>query len=208
MSENVFDKALISDEEWDRLKISRLSSRPNAQTAYGSGGYDAKAMKEAFDAQGNLLKERHNTLVNYARAEEGARAAAESERRTAEIKRENAENGYTDINGDFVSGRVQNEDKRVDAENQRQINEFGAEGNRYDGGQGCVVDANGDKVKNDQAGRVGAELQRQMDEADRKSNETSRETRFSEMEKLVGDLPEALEAILALQESLIGGDEQ
>ena len=88
MSENVFDKAKISDEEWSRLQISRLSSRPNAKTAYGSGGYDAKAMKAVFDAQGDLLKERHNTLVNYARAEESARAEAEKERVEAEEARE------------------------------------------------------------------------------------------------------------------------
>jgi hypothetical protein len=126
----------------------------------------------------------------------------------AERERDEAENGYTDINGNFVPGRVQNEDKRVDAERQRQINEFGAEGNRYDSYLGYVVNADGVKVENDQAGRVGAEIQRQIDENKRISNETSREERFSEMEKLVGDLPEALEAILALQESLIGGDEQ
>lgn len=120
MSENVFDKAKISDEEWSRLQISRLSSRPNAKTAYGSGGYDAKAMKEAFDAQGNLLKERHNELVNYARAEEGARAEAETKRDAAEQERDKAENGYTDINGDFVNGRVQNEEARISAEGQRQ----------------------------------------------------------------------------------------
>jgi hypothetical protein len=44
-------------------------------------------------------------------------------------------------------------------------------------------------------------------EDERNQNEAKREERFSEMEKLVGDLPEAVEAILALQESLIGGDE-
>ena len=167
MSENVFDKALISDEEWSKVLIGRLSSRPNAQTAYGSGGYDAKAMKAAFDAQGNLLKERHNTLVDYARDEEGARATAESERKTAESERRTAEAARDNAE----KAREKAETKRDENEVIRQINEFGAEGNRYDGGQGCVVDANGDKVENDQAGRVGAELQRQMDEANRKSNE-------------------------------------
>jgi hypothetical protein len=133
---------------------------------------------------------------------------AEDGRKEAELERKAAENGYTDEDGNFVPGRVQNEDKRVDAERQRQINEFGAEGNRYDSDLGYVVNADGVKVENDQAGRVGAEIQRQIDENKRISNETSREERFSEMEKLVGDLPEAVEAILALQESLIGGDEQ
>lgn len=136
MSENDFDKALISDEEWSKVQISRLSSRPNAKTAYGSGGYDAKAMKEAFDAQGNLLKERHNELVNYARAEESARAAAETARDTAETVRNAAE------------------DARV-------IAEIGAAGNWYDEYEGCVRDADGNIVSNENAGRVGADLKRE-----------------------------------------------
>lgn len=83
MSENVFDKAKISDEEWSRLQIGRLSSRPNAKTAYGSGGYDANAMKAAFDAQGNMLKEHHNSLVDSL-SEIGR---AEAERQQAEDER-------------------------------------------------------------------------------------------------------------------------
>lgn len=177
MSENVFDKALISDEEWSKVLIGRLSSRPNAQTAYGSGGYDAKAMKAAFDAQGNLLKERHNTLVNYARAEEGARAVAESERRIAENERN------------------LKEQERINAEIERDGNE--------------VIRQSNELVRGENEGlRQAQEDIRKANEDKRISNETSREARFSEMEKLVGDLPEALEAILALQESLIGGDVQ
>ena len=177
MSENVFDKALISDEEWSKVLIGRLSSRPNAQTAYGSGGYDAKAMKAAFDAQGNLLKERHNTLVNYARAEEGARAAAESERKIAENERNLKEQG------------------RINAETERDENEVIRQSNELGRGE-------------NEGFRQAQENTRQENEISRISNETFREERFSKMEKLVGDLPEALEAILALQESLIGGDEQ
>lgn len=38
----------------------------------------------------------------------------------AELERDEAENGYTDINGDFVFGRVQNEEARISAEGKRQ----------------------------------------------------------------------------------------
>lgn len=99
MSENVFDKAKISDEEWSRLQISRLSSRPNAKTAYGSGGYDANAMKAAFDAQGNMLKEHHNSLVDslseIGRAE-AERQQAEDERKESYEKAESERNKLYD----------------------------------------------------------------------------------------------------------------
>lgn len=230
MSENVFDKAKISDEEWSRLQISRLSSRPNAKTAYGSGGYDANAMKAAFDAQGNLLKERHNLLTDYARREETARAAAETARAAAENARNTAE------------------DARV-------IAEIGAVGNWYDEDEGCVRDADGNIVPNENAGRVGADLKREYhslqarayerlreqseekrieSETDRRNyeglrrrqeeerianekerianentritNEEVREKKIDIFEMLIGEIGSMADGILEKQETYIGGD--
>lgn len=181
MSENVFDKALISDEEWSKVLISRLSSRPNAQTAHGSGGFDAKAMKAAFDAQGNLLKERHNTLVNYARAEEGARAAAEA------IRRENEED------------RIAAETVRINAEALREQNESFRnlqENTRVDME---IERNNNEKERDDNEGeRISAELSRQEAETLRKDAEERRNA-------LAGDLDAALDELHAYAQALIGG---
>lgn len=65
-----------------------------------------------------------------------------------------------DVRGQNEQERLEKEDARDEAEEQRQINEFGAVGNHYDSNRGCVVNADGDEVKNDKAGRVGAELER------------------------------------------------
>jgi hypothetical protein len=91
--------------------------------------------------------------------------------------------------------RQQEEDERIEAEKARDGNE--------------VIRQSNERGRGENEGlRQALEDIRIANENKRISNETSREERFSEMEKLVGDLPEAVEAILALQESLIGGDEQ
>ena len=159
----------------------------------------------------------------------------------AELERDEAENGYTDINGDVVFGRVQNEKarktaegERKTAEEQRQINEFGAVGNYYDEGEDVVRDSDGVAVSNALGGRVGAEIQRRLDEAERISNEnvrkqnetvrkdneiervakentriTNEEVREKKMrifEALIGQIGAVADAILEKQESYIGGD--
>lgn len=67
------------------------------------------------------------------------------------------------------------EDARAEAEKQRQINEFGNVGYRWNGERTAVVDENGDTVENANAGRVGAELARQDAELARQDAETKRQ---------------------------------
>lgn len=66
--------------------------------------------------------------------------------------------------------RVEKEDARAEAEKQRQINEFGNVGYRWNGERTAVVDENGDTVENANAGRVGAELARQDAETKRQED--------------------------------------
>lgn len=110
-------------------------------------------------------------------------------------------------------------DRVEDVEAQNEVWKY-AEGERVAGEKRREADeimyANNDLARTESENyRIGQETLRQQSEGervaaeiDRLENEASREKRFSEMESLVGDLPEALEAILALQESLIGGEEQ
>ena len=83
-------------------------------------------------------------------------------------------NALVDILDSVERIREENEAERAEAEEQRQINEYGAAGNRYDSGLGCVVDADGVEVDNVDAGRVGAELEREAAENERKSEEIIR----------------------------------
>ena len=126
MTENIFDKALISDEEWEKVKISRVNTRPNAKSSYGTGSYTASDTKALFDAQGDLFKKKHNELVDYARAEETARADAEAKRAGAEAERVEAETtrkNNDQIYADNDLARTQAEIYRQDQETIRKQNE-------------------------------------------------------------------------------------
>jgi hypothetical protein len=140
----------------------------------------------------------------------------------------------------YESQRLKNEGGRTSAEEQRQINEFGALGNYYDESEG-VVNSEGEVVSNADGGRVGAEIQRRHDEADRVQKESERvnnentrildenariqnenariqnenarirndeirDIKISKIEDLIGDVEKTVDGILAIQESLIGGD--
>jgi hypothetical protein len=147
---------------------------------------------------------------------------AETERANAEMTR-----------GANEETRIEYENERVTAEEQRQIAELGALGNYYEEEANAVHNSLGEVVPNEQGGRVGAEIQRRHDEAERISNEIDRKQKETErkdneservsnenrrIEKdgyreaqveyivnLVGDTDAALDAILAIQNGLIGG---
>lgn len=100
---------------------------------------------------------------------------------------ENAENGYNDDDGNYVPGRVQ-------AEKQRQINEFGAVGNKWNEDRTAVVDEKGNIIEdNNLTGRVGAELEREKAEATRKQNEKEREENEVARLKAEGSVDEGSE---------------
>ncbi len=119
-------------------------------------------------------------------------------------------------------------DEAAEAENNRVIAEFGAVGNYWDPDKGCVVDSEGNQAPVDKRGRVGneasrvgaesarvgAEEERQKAEEDREEAESAREEaeeerkkNYEKIESLVGTIDESLDAIIAIQNSLIGGDE-
>jgi hypothetical protein len=129
---------------------------------------------------------------------------------------------------DDLDGKVE---KFAEDENQRQTAEFG-EGYSYNEEKGCVVDENKNPVDNSKAGRVGAELERQIAEfgavgnkwnedrtaiidkdgipveniyAGRVGAELERQAGYTEMKSLIGDIDSAVDAILAIQLKLIGG---
>ena len=112
---------------------------------------------------------------------------------------------YEDGRKTAEDGRKTAEDERKTAEEKRQINEFGAVGNYYDEGEDVVRNSDGVKVSNAKGGRVGAEIQRRHDEADRKEKDKDRGKTVEEIKALVGDINAALASILEIQNSLIGG---
>lgn len=94
------------------------------------------------------------------------------------------------------------EDARAEAEKQRQINEFGNVGYRWNGERTAVVDENGDTVENANAGRVGAELARQDAETKRQEDTAQAIIRLDDSvayikgddfkSEIIGDVLEAL----------------
>ena len=89
MADNEILKAKINDYEWNKVKISSAATRPNQKSSYGSG-ISAQGTKEIFNAPSELIKERHNKLVEglaYIGEEERARQSAETER----------QKGYTEM---------------------------------------------------------------------------------------------------------------
>jgi hypothetical protein len=132
----------------------------------------------------------------------------------------------------YESQRLKNEGGRTSAEEQRQINEFGALGNYYDKSEDVVRNSEGGGVPNAEGGRVGAEIQRRHDEADRVQKESERvnnentrildenarianentrinkdeirDIKISKIEYLIGDVEKAVDGILAIQANLIG----
>ena len=54
----------IYDYQIKPLKIASLPTRPTATVSFGGSGYDAKAMKEAFDKLPLYIIEKFNSLLD------------------------------------------------------------------------------------------------------------------------------------------------
>jgi hypothetical protein len=120
---------------------------------------------------------------------ETARSSAESERVSAESERVSAE-----------SERVSAESERVSAETARIIKE-----NARINAETSRVNAEAARAEAETS-RQEAETARHNAEAERAAAETYREKKMEQLKNLVGDIDTALDAILDIQNSLIGGD--
>ena len=158
----------VTESEWNRVKISGASTRPNAKSAYGNG-LSASDTKEMFDAPSKLLVDKHNALVDILDAVEGDREANEAERILAE------------------EGRNTGEEKR----NQQYLTAEEERNSLYE---------TAEQERNSLYETAEQERNSLYETAEEERNE-----RIAEIEALVGDIDMALDSILAIQESLIGG---
>ena len=102
--------------------------------------------------------------------------------------------------------RGEKEDARAEAEKQRQINEFGNVGYRWNGERTAVVDENGDTVENANAGRVGAELARQDAELARQDAELARQDAETKRQEDTAQAISRLDnAVAYFKSEIIGG---
>lgn len=179
--------------ELDRVK----AEKERQEAEFGADGYK-------WNDEGTAIIDKDGIPVANIYA---GRVGAELDRQIAETARNAAENGQYDEEGNLLSaGRVQNETDRINNETdritnetdritneeQRRIHEYGETGVKYDPAQNCVLDAYNNPVDNSVAGRVGAELERQKG--------------YKEMKSLIGNIDSALDSIIAMQNSLIGGN--
>ena len=58
------DDLKISQAEFDKTKVSRLSDRPNVGHGYGGRAFSAQELKERYDASAVLLREHFNALID------------------------------------------------------------------------------------------------------------------------------------------------
>ena len=80
----------ITDAEFEKVKISNLSHRPNSVTAYGGKALSAKELKEKYDAPTKMLTDKFNGLIDEIIKIEGP-YSAEQARRANEESRKAAE---------------------------------------------------------------------------------------------------------------------
>lgn len=115
-NQSVLDEARISFIEFEKLKVSNYSNRPNQKSAYGSG-LNADQTKNIFDAQGEYLARKHELLIDNLEP----MALNEIDRKQSENARKEAERARSAAEGSIESqsGRAWAEKLRDDAENER-----------------------------------------------------------------------------------------
>lgn len=97
MAEQKIDELKISEEEANAVRIINSADRPNAFSSYRESKKTAADVKKMFDAPFELLREKHDKTVDELRKYN----AAESERKSAEIARTEAEKERKRIFGEF-----------------------------------------------------------------------------------------------------------
>ncbi len=176
----VVDKRVVRDTEV-AVSEDQYTALDNIFT-YEAQRQSQEEQRIANEELREILEKNRDDSETQRKANEVSRLNAEGDRTVAEGKRVAAENQRQSQE----EQRIANEEQRKANEEQRKINETSR--------------ANAETSRaNAEANRVGAENQRM-------ANETNREKRFAEMVGLDGDIHKALDAILAIQESLIGGD--
>ena len=91
----------ITDAEFEKVKISNLSHRPNSVTAYGGKALSAQELKEKYDAPTKMLKDKFNALIDEIVKIEGPNSA-EQARRANEDSRQDAEEKRQEFYGDLI----------------------------------------------------------------------------------------------------------
>lgn len=108
MSTKKINDCTITADEFNKVKISAMSDRPNAMSSYGGAKKNAADVKRAFDKPLELLIAKHNDLVQFVSDKNSELNQNEDTRKDAEEARVNVENA-----------REAAETARIDAENAR-----------------------------------------------------------------------------------------
>ena len=184
----------ISADEFNKVKISAMSDRPNAMSSYGGAKKNAADIKAAFDKPLKMLMDKHNKLVKVVSDKDSELNQNEDERKDAETARVNSENA-----------REAAETDREEAEKARE-----AARQSFEEKVNATLVAQDEKVnevheafknnhlKGDKGDKGDTYI---ITEADKKEiADMSTEA----LQKEIGDITASLDAILAIQEELIG----
>jgi hypothetical protein len=217
------DDLKISQAEFDKTKISRLSDRPNVGTAFGGQALSAQQLKERYDAAPALIRERFNALIDAMAGfdENGNRVGG-----VADLILTGLAQGYTlaDLLAGFRDGKAMQYIKAgVDREG---FEEYTVKGylqylSRELGEklEAANVEAKAHRLDSDQDPTVKVTMTGEGEDAkvmfdfgvpEGKPGEggdtTELENRVSEIESDIGDIDTALDAIIEIQNSLMGVD--
>jgi hypothetical protein len=103
------EKYRISEEEASRVLVKRVNDRPNALATYGEAKKDSTQAKDIFDRQFELVKDKHNGLIDEVEAELSAMksdADKANEELEEKISAGLGKQGAVEIPADAWSGAV------------------------------------------------------------------------------------------------------
>lgn len=223
------DLAKIKSEEVDRVDAEDARAKSEEERRYAEGSVYSGSIYYGGRALAELLRQTEEGFRVDAektrKDSESARVSQEEMRRASEEKRNQAE-GSLNTGSNYYGGRVlaehireaaergryeeearrsEAEAERLDAEEKRKYAEGGlSSSDRYYGGRKLA------EYLRDVAEQMrdSAEKQRVEAEKNREGAEAERKKTISEVETQIGMIQQALDVIISIQESLIGGDAQ
>lgn len=205
----VVDKRVVNNEE---IKLSAdeetaldeiFSNEAQRQEAEGLRQIAFEANENARQSTFEKNEATRQEAENTRQSNENERISNENSRKSNEEQRRLKENARIQNENE----RIQGEEDRIEAESVR-LNSEDRRSEHEDGRMAMENERNKNeetRQKNESLREEG-ELTRQINENNRMSKDAERDGKIAGIETLVGEIDVALDSIISMQESLIGGE--